>query len=881
MRRIFGGFLGSKETPEDAVQDLCNELCSTGVSAEVWEQVISFDSLEDELENEPRREKLAACMAQCPDNVFSLIVRCVESIQVETAKKADEFDDEAENRLGNCLVVLSYLFAAMPAATQGSEQEDAKAATETTNAAFLERLWAVRENGERPLGEVVADLLMQSLFLDNFTVDEPDTSEDSEAPEMVDGVMPALIWADGVGPEGSSQPSDEGMQANRVLVLQLLVSFLCGGAPASPLLEVTAGDDTTLSADARLSRLVILDPRPMSYISDPSRTIPFRAELLYSLISVALGYDPHGYGVPYGGYFAGAKQEAFAQLCLQVLGLLFQDVRDSLASSGDLQLSKFILVKRPQELVSQSKAIPEEEGAPRHFFRELLASITSEREVGFLVEGVITLLGTVSKERSSYLPSSVRLPPFLPEVLILVLNLTACPKFVAGACEEEELFSLIEGVLQAASQTPEFVCELTLSLVEMTILLNLTAYREVCVELDEDFEGDLPDNLPDFEGSGADLVALAVLTQVSEALGKCKASKYHQNMIEVGLSTLVNLSSFADSLCIEVTSRMFSIFERLAKPSQVKRGRGGASAFLPLMLEAFDNALQYRYANNTNLAYGLMTRQAVFRELASAVRQIQHEETALDSARDAEGASKWLQDLQVHLGAIAGLLDVTVPMLEAEVEKNEISNSEDAKELLPRCILGLMPPPHAFQMRCLQRCAPLHIACEHVLTSAIGNGPLEPLWEEEDSAASSSDDRGRLAKDESSGKQQPRKGDARERSSSRPKRERSSSRQKGGSSTKAPSKVKAPPVQQPAADARVALSAREDTVVANGHSDTAEAATPAETVAVTEPEAPAEGAEAAAKLQAQLQAAAAAGIDVNVLMQQLAAAQAVPDASKT
>jgi len=34
-------------------------------------------------------------------------------------------------------------------------------------------------------------------------------------------------------------------------------------------------------------------------------------------------------------------------------------------------------------------------------------------------------------------------------------------------------------------------------------------------------------------------------------------------------------------------------------------------------------------------------------------------------------------------------------------------------------------------------------------------------------------------------------------------------------------------------------------------------------------------------LQAQLQAAAAAGIDVNVLMQQLAAAQAVPDASKT
>ena len=73
------------------------------------------------------------------------------------------------------------------------------------------------------------------------------------------------------------------------------------------------------------------------------RTVPFRGELFFSLLSVALGrhlraiskrvrwelkqasvvplvfwgYDPHGFGVPYGGYFAGAKQEAFAHVCLQ------------------------------------------------------------------------------------------------------------------------------------------------------------------------------------------------------------------------------------------------------------------------------------------------------------------------------------------------------------------------------------------------------------------------------------------------------------------------------------------------------------------------------------------------------------------------------------
>ena len=59
--------------------------------------------------------------------------------------------------------------------------------------------------------------------------------------------------------------------------------------------------------------------------------------------------------------------------------------------------------------------------------------------------------------------------------------------------------------------------------------------------------------------------------------------------------------------------------------------------------------------------------------------------------------------MQAHHAPIAGLLEETVPKLEAEVEKNEISNSEEAKELLPRCILGLMPPPHAFQLRSDER----------------------------------------------------------------------------------------------------------------------------------------------------------------------------------
>lgn len=560
------------------------------------------------------------------------------------------------------------------------------------------------------------------------------------------------------------------------MVLQLLVTLLSGGAPTAPILQET-GEEDAPSIDVRLSRLVILDVRPLAYLADPSRTVPFRAELLFSLLSVSLGYDPHGFGVPYGGYFAGAKQEAFAHVCLQALGLLLQDVRDATESRGDLSISSSLVARKPQELLVSRKSIPEEghEGDRiQHAFREILSNISSAREVEFMVDGVITLLGTVSKEKGSYLPSSMRLPPFLPELLILVFHLTSCRKFVAGACAED-IVGLIEGVLLAASQAPEHVCETTLSLIEAAILLNITSYREVCAELDEDYEGNVPESIPDFEGSVADLVAMAALAQASEFLNKSKASTVHDSIVQMSFATVVNVSTFADGLCMEVSSRLFSLFERCAKAVQLKRSRQGVANHLPMLLEVFDNALQYRYTSNTNLAYGLMTRQAIFRDLVSLVPQVPiAAELEQENENAREQNRQWQEAVEAHLLPIAGLLEVTVPVLEAEVEKHEISNSEEAKELLPRCILGLMPPPHAFQMRHLRRCAATHIACEHILAASLGDGPYSPLWEvEEESTPNASGERTKESKK------------TRERSSSRA---RSTSRSRGGVSS-APSKV--------------------------------------------------------------------------------------------
>ncbi|CAE7737426.1 Hid1 [Symbiodinium pilosum] len=859
----------------------------SGVSSQLWERLLSLNNLEEELENHPRRESLVACLSRCPDNFHALIVRCLETVETELAKKADDVDEAAETVLANALFVMSYLLAALPAAPTGLKNsgDDAevtkndssalllklelplqKAACKAASASFVERLWYKTHHTKHGHWES-ASLTLRCWFHDGFTVEEPDVSEAEDVPD-VNGVVPALIWQEGVGPEGSSQPKNSDMQANRVVGLQLLLALLAAGAPSAVDIQDTKGDDGS-TVDARLSRLLIPDARPLAYLCDPSRTVPFRAELFYSLMSVALGYDPHGFGLPYGGYFAGAKQEAFAHLCIQALGLLLQDVRDAALCKGDMSILPSVAVRRPQELLISQRSIPEEEGASaQNVFRDMLAAIGSQGEVEFIVEGIVTLLGTVGKGKGSYLPSSMRLPPFLPELLVIVLHLTACPKFVAGACVEGEIISVIEGVLLAANQAPEHVDEHALSLVEAAILLNLTSYREVCVELDEDFDGSLPESMPDFEGTAADFVALAALAQANENLAKCKVSKVHENIVQMSLFTLANVSTFADGLCIETTSRLFSLFERCVKSLQLSRERLGFASHLPILLEAFDNVLQYRYGSNANLAYGLMTRQAIFRDLVSMVPQIQCNIDLEKDGNSGKDTQRWQQHVEVHLHPIATLLDATVPMLEAEVEKQEISNSDEAKELLPRCVLGLMPPPHAFQMRHLQRCAATHLACEHVLAACLGDGPVCPLWEVEDGKLGPQNNQCfKIAQQYLSAvRPEPRKG--RERSNSRT-RSASSSRSKGGAKAAAsePSKPggKSPKNSPTAPDA----SEPGDSAVPNGSSQ-AEASVPEQGNEASPSSPQPAGMDA---LASQLQEAVASGVDVAQLLAQLQAAK--------
>jgi len=788
MRKLFGGLLGGKVGTRDVLKDVLEALAAKGVADDLWQKCLEAKDLEEVVEEEWPRDKLSELTANKAPLVFQLCARCATCVQAALSKHDDageELTDEAELALVNSILVLTQLLSAVPGPLQASSQQPDQRQQEHPLAAHL---WTDR-GSQGTLGERMIDSAMRLLFLEGFTIEEiedskPEKEEEDETEQpnphkaLVNGVQPAVLWCEGVGPEGGGpEKVGDDMRNNRQLCLQLLAALLCGAAPASPPAgssdeagpAATPGDRQRVAdavamatlAGQEASRALMVEPRPLEYLCNPSKQVPRRGELLYSLLSVALGYDPHGYSVPYGGYFAGDKDELFTQLCLQILGLLLLDPNDVYVSGTEAVVSR-----RPQEQRGSWST-----GAwlsPRpHVFRKMLDGISSAQEVNFVVSGVVTLLGTVSEERGTYLPKSMKVPKFLSELLVLVFHLAACDSFVASACREDDIVDLATGVLHVAAEAPEHMHDDTITLLIWSIVLRLTSHRDACVAFLEDFDGDVPDDLPEVSGTFVDVVFVAALKQLGDYFLTATCNQLHRSVLDSCLFCMINLSPFAEGISIETCHRFFALVERCGKSVQKRSSHKGA-ALLPYLLEILENSMQYQYTTNAHLAYGILARAGMLRaldKLVTQVPQVAADDTRTPSPTAAlamspsrlaavtngsggvgnlsprtevsdisttptsdETLTLWRRNVKVHLDPLMAMLEAALPQLEAAVEKKDCSSPDEAKELMPKSILGLMPPPPVFTTRSVASCEVTHRACEHCLVACLAHGPLADLW---------------------------------------------------------------------------------------------------------------------------------------------------------
>lgn len=747
MKNFFGGLLGAKKQGVDVLEALIENLdAGKHIETNIWTQCLQTSDLEEALEDLPRDRKLEI-QTKNPGGVFSMLVACIAGIEatLEFLRKEEDLTDELELKLSNNMVVFIHFLSVAPV----SEDDE-----------VFSHLWEKEiPKAGCPLGVWALQCAMRVLFLPDFTVlsvdpeDAKKNNDDVEA--FVNGVEVAVLWGSGVGPERESNEKDEkSLRENRELALRFLLVLLCGDTPACPPNAEEGAEDNTPNqgrekikeslaaaekADKEVTRQLFFFQKPLRYICDPQKEIPRRAELFYSLLSMGLKYDPHGFNIPYGSYFSGDKEEQFVQTCFQTIACLLLDFDDEFDHSNGR------VDHRPQEQPGRWRASTDLLLRP-HVFRDLLAGISDEAEIRFIINGISKILGTSADEKNTFLPRSMRLPLFLAELLILAFHLAACEKFVRILCTEEEIIPIIEDLFQFTAAIPEHIHEDTGSVLVWGIIMRLTSYREVCIACTEESKGALPDYLPEVSGSGADVIIVAALQQMGDYFLSSRINSTRTLVSEACLSCVVNLSPFVQSLALESCCKLFGFLERCMKAASSSRQRYFAgAALLPGLLETVVNILQYQYNSNEQLAYGIMARNSIFNEFKTAasnavavaanavhsngMSEEGHENNLAAQRTPVVQWNQLFEHVEDHLQPILFLLEAIVPELEAAVDQKDLSNPEDVKNHLPRSIVGLMPAPRTFVMRSLKCCLWTHRFCEHTIISCVAAGPLSDIWD--------------------------------------------------------------------------------------------------------------------------------------------------------
>lgn len=491
----------AEEVDLAAIRDLHEELHSSGVTEETLSRCLKCNDIEDVLLEELPLPSISELIAEKASNVINLTLRCLNFLEASLRDlKRCKFDgggeelEVAETIITNSVILLTRVLSCTGQHSttrhskdkQKNSADNACVATHPKSDALSIALWKKpADSNMSPAGGRLVNVAMNLLFLEDFTIQSAGDSQKKKENDGTNKMRMELLWKNGV-------------TESRMLVLAFLATILSGGAPvrAAALIQERDGcANGTKKPNAR-TRPPWYGPlggdfRALEYLSDPSKQVPFRSELFYSLLLTALSYNPDDVGIPFPGFFTGTAQEDDVALCLQVLGLLLVDAPSRRAAPA----SPVFPMRKPQEKENTLfLPIPTD-----NVFGAMLWEVSSAMEMSKIADAIIRSLGAISREQRKYLPM-MQVPTFLPELLNLAVHLVGCDNFVQHLCAEGDLLAFVEGVVQVGFQAPQHVPGESLWLLTSCALLRLTSYRKVCLAINVAFKGRFPDSLPFCDG---------------------------------------------------------------------------------------------------------------------------------------------------------------------------------------------------------------------------------------------------------------------------------------------------------------------------------------------------------------------------------------------
>ena len=466
----------------------------------------------------------------------------------------------------------------------GDGKDDGAAATRTSRPSLGSMDRSIHQERpayeSEPLAVILVNTLFHLLFLPDFTIDDPDL-DFKEEDVRTDRFRSALLWTQGLGSlpseSGSSSSSRSTTKAasssstyerNRVEILDLMASAFCdalfceaGGYDSSSSLWL----EVATSADA-----------------------PYADIVFFSLINSVLSYDPAQYSLS---------------------GIVGMDIGQDVMNRGLRVLLSLLDYGQP---VPRTHGEGHDTNAPGfNMFRSLLADINGANDYRYMMDGFVRLFSNAIEHQSTVLPNSV--PRVEGEDMILALFwkcIDENPGFEQHVLISEKLPELVVALCFKLLEGFSLRTRMGTVYISSFILLKLSISRNLGVALNKPFSQALPLDMALLTGTHADLLVFA-MHRLLLAPGPALMSLHN-----CYVTILCNVSPYCKRLGRLSAAKLCHLFGHFSAPAFLLSSPT-AFSFTAMLLEVFDNLIQYQYDGNAQLVYTLAQNKAVFESLVA------------------------------------------------------------------------------------------------------------------------------------------------------------------------------------------------------------------------------------------------------------------------
>lgn len=612
---------------------------------------------------------------------------------------------------------------------------------------------AEEEDGQEPLALLVLHATMHMLFLPQFTCEfmeeEKHDDEDSVASGSTAGPKPleeeeeelspaeiaaqakedeafkseiglgkvkvvengillkpnpvGIVWAPGLGVKASQlhEGHKRKFDKNRIEVLRLLLAACC-----DPLFS--PADEYNPLASRWLAIAVAADA-------------PNAICLFYSLMNTITSYEPPS-GLPLSGM--GTDSHArLVSLCAQVMCVLLD-----CGMPGNPECVKNHEGEHIVEFEEASKG-------GFNIFRTLLARIDSGKELTDIYNGLTRLLWNVHQSKNTLLPGSKKGLQCYQEILIIIWKLLEeNPLFLTHVLNRCDVTELVTPVCYFMYQARKDPSQIGLIHICTFLLLKLSGERSFGVSLNKPFETKLPCDIPLFGGGHADLITISLHKIVVNGAYKLVP------LYSCFLTIICNISPYWRSMSLVAAVKLVNLFELFASPKFLYSSEKSYRQ-LALLLEVFNNVIQYQYYGNQHLVYAIIRRKDTYGKLATltlaralsqckkeygdrialedehkdifSLKEYDEHGKALQNSNDDHSQSdngghfrpteNWLAEFKENMPfeTISRLLQHLVPVIDDVIDRKDgvVDEGEILDVLKNVTMVGLLPVPHAIVIR--------------------------------------------------------------------------------------------------------------------------------------------------------------------------------------